>query len=47
MVNETKTDTENASNWVHFVFGASNESKCDEKSLFQVSLQSLDLYFNP
>ena len=47
MVNETKHDTENASNWDHFGFGVKNESKCDERPLFWVSLQNLDLYFNP
>ena len=33
-----KTETENASNCVHFDFGVSNEYKGDEKALFQVSL---------
>ena len=47
MVNETKPDTENASNWNHFGFGVNNKSKCDERVLFRVSLQNLDLYLNP
>ena len=46
MVNETKPDTENAFNWDHFGFGVNNESKCDERVLFRVSLQNLDLYLD-
>ena len=46
-VNETKLASENVSNWDHFGFGVNNKSNCDERSLFQVSLQNLDLYFNP
>ena len=43
-VNETKPDTENASNWCHSGFGVVSESKCDERTLFRVSLQNLDLH---
>ena len=46
-VNDTKSDTESASNWQYFGFGVNNKSKCDEKAMFAVSLQNLDLYSNP
>ena len=46
-LNETKSDTENASYWDHFGVEVSNKLKCDKKDLFQVSLQNLDFYFNP
>ena len=41
-MNETKSDTENASNWDHF--GFNKESKCDKRALFRISLQNLDSY---
>ena len=46
MVNETKPDTENASNWDHFGNGVYKESECDEGVLFWDTLQSLDLFFS-
>ena len=45
--NQTKTDTEIASNWVYFGIELRNESKCTKKVLFRVSLQNPDFYFNP
>ena len=46
-VNETKPDTQNDSNWDHFAFEVNSESKSNERALFRVSLQNLDLYVNP
>ena len=45
--NETKPDTENASNSNYFGFGVSNKSKCDEMAMFRVFLQNVDLYLKP
>ena len=45
-VNETKVDTENASNWNNFNFGIKNKSKFYERAIFRVSLQNLDSYFD-
>ena len=42
-VNETKPDTENAFNWDDVGFAVNNKSKSDEKALFAVSLQILDV----
>ena len=36
-VNETKLDTESASNWNYFGFGINEQSKCDEKVMFWFS----------
>ena len=36
---------ENASNLDHFEFGDSNKLECDERTLFLVTLQNLDLNF--
>ena len=46
-VNDTKHDTEVASNWDDFGFGVNSESKCDEMALFRVSLQNFDWCFKP
>ena len=46
-VNETKYDTENASDWDDFGFRGKNEPNCDDGVLFRVCLQKFDLYFNP
>ena len=43
---ETKLGTENAFNWDHFGFGGSNKLECDERTLFWVTLQNLDLNFS-
>ena len=42
---KTKLGTENAFNWDHFGFGGCNKLECDERTLFWVTLQNLDLYF--
>ena len=46
MVNETKRNTENASNRNYFGFGVKNKSKCDEMAMFRVSFKNLDLYLH-
>ena len=43
---ETKLGTENAFNWDHFGFGGSDKLGFDERTLFWVTLQSLDLNFS-
>ena len=44
--NETKPDTENASNGNYFAYIVKNISKFNKKAVFRVSLQNLDLYFD-
>ena len=46
-VNETKPDTENASNCNYVGFGVNNATKQDKSAMFRVTLQNCDLYFNP
>ena len=45
--NETKTDTENGSNWNDFGWRVKSKSKFNENTMFLVALQNLGLYFNP
>ena len=41
MVDKTKPDTENTLNWVN------KKSKFDNRLVFWVSLENLELHFNP
>ena len=43
-LNETKSETENASNRKHFDFAVNKNLKCDERAMFRVSLKNLDFY---
>ena len=46
-LNGTKADTENSSNCNYFSFVVNNNLTFDEKAIFRVFLQNLDLYCNP
>ena len=43
MIIETKADTEKASIWISFCFGFNKKPKCDERAMFCVSVQNIDL----
>ena len=44
--NQTQHDAKNASIWNYFGVGVNNKCKCDESTMFPVSLENLDLQLN-
>ena len=47
MVDKTKPDTENTLNWDKFDHRVNKKSKFDNRLVFWVSLENLELHFNP